>query len=64
MVVEPIVVPHRDLGAGLSQVLGPEAIVHHGVVEHGVGRPLHHAGLLPALLAGVREHSAAAVGER
>jgi hypothetical protein len=34
------------------------------VVEHGVGRPLHHAGLLPALLAGVREHSAAAVGER
>ena len=62
VVVEPVVVPHRDLGAGLPQVLRAEAVVHHGVVEHGVGRALHHAGLLPALLAGVRKYSAAAVG--
>lgn len=56
---ESVVVPHRDLHAGLSEVLGPEAVVHHGVVKHGVGRPLHHPRLLSALPAGVRKDGAA-----
>lgn len=51
-------VPHRDFRAGLSEVFRPEAVVHHGVVEHGVGCPLHHPRLLPAFPAGVGKDGA------
>ena len=52
-------IPHCDLHAGLSEVLRPEAIVHHGVVEHGVGRSLHYSGLLSAFPARVRKYGTA-----
>lgn len=62
MVLQSVVIPHCDLHTGLPEVLLSEAIVHHGVVEHGVGRPLHHPGLLSAFPARVRKYSAAVGG--
>lgn len=59
VVVEPVVVPHRDLHAGLSEVLRAETVIHHGVVEHGAGCPLHHPGLLSGFPAAVWKDGAA-----
>lgn len=47
--------PDGQLGAGLVQVAGVEAVVHHGVVVGGADGVLRHPRLLPALLAGIRE---------
>lgn len=55
---QPVVIPHRDLHAGFPEVVCAEAVVHHGVVEHRVGRPLHHPRLLAAFTACVRKNSA------
>lgn len=57
-------IPHCDLYTGLSQVLWSEPVVHHGVIKHRVGRPLHHSGFLSVFPACVRKHSAAAEGDR
>lgn len=54
-------VPEGELSTGLAQVRRPEAIVHHGVVEHGAEAPAHHPCPLAAGPAVVRQHGA--VGE-
>lgn len=48
-----VTLPHGQLGAGLPQVAGLEAVVHHGVVVFGADGALHHPRLLAALPAGV-----------
>lgn len=52
---EAFALPDAQLGAGLPQVAGVEAVVHHGVVVLGADGALHHPGLLAALPAGVRQ---------
>lgn len=59
---ESLVVPEGELGARLGQVLGLEAVVHHGVVEEGAEAALHHPRLLPARLAVVGQHVAGGSG--
>lgn len=55
-------IPHSNFHTGLSEVLGSESVIHHGVVEHWVSRPLHHSRLLSAFSASVRKYSATAEG--
>lgn len=52
---EGLVVPDGELGTCLGQVLGLEAVVHHGVVESGAEALFDNAGLLAARLAVIRE---------
>lgn len=59
---EAFALPDAQLGAGLPQVAGVEAVVHHGVVVLGADGALHHPGLLAALPAGVRQDVAARSG--
>lgn len=60
VVVQSVMIPHCDFHTGLSQVLWPKAVIHHGVIEHRVCCPLHHPRLLSAFPAGVRQYGAAA----
>lgn len=60
VVIQSVMIPHCDLHAGLPEVLRSEAVVHHGVVEHGVRCPLHHPGLLSTFPACIRKYGAAA----
>lgn len=57
---QPVSVPDGELHAGLSQINVSDAVVHHGVVEHGVDCPAQHARLLSTLPAGVWQHEAGA----
>lgn len=58
MRLQPLALADRQLGTGLLQVAGLEAVVHHGVVEHGADGALHHPRLLTALPTGVGEYEA------
>lgn len=60
---QPVSVPDGDLHAGLSQIGVSDPIVHHGVVEHRVGRPAQHTRLLSTLPTGVRQHEAGEEGK-
>lgn len=55
-------IPYCNFHTSLPEVLWSEAVVHHGVVEHRVGCPLHHPCLLSALSANVRKYGAGAEG--
>lgn len=54
-------VPQGELGTGLVQVSRLEAIINHGVIEHGVEAATHHPRPLAAGPAVIRQHRA--VGE-
>lgn len=55
---QPVSLPDRQLGAGLPQVAGVEAVVHHGVVVGGADGVLDQPRLLTALVAGIWEYVA------
>lgn len=54
----PVFLPHRQLGTGLPQVAGVEAVVHHGVVEGGADGVLDQPRLLTTLSTGIWENVA------
>lgn len=59
--LKPFAVPDCQLSAGLSQVAGLEAVVHHGVVVGGADGALHHPRLLTTLSTGIWEYVACRV---
>lgn len=55
---DAVPLPERQLGAGLPQVAGVEAVVHHGVVVGGADGVLDQPRLLPTLVTGIWEYVA------
>lgn len=60
VVVESVAIPDCDFHTSVSEVFWTEAVIHHCVVKHRVGRPLHHPRPLLAFLAHVKEDGAVA----
>ena len=54
----PVSLPDRQLRAGLPQVAGVEAVVHHGVVVGGTDGALDQPCLLTTLVTSIWEYVA------
>lgn len=61
MPFQAVALPDGQLGTGLLQVAGVEAVVHHGVVVLGTDGALHHPCFLTALPTGVWQDVACGV---